>query len=186
MRQKVRVLLSAFIVLSIVALSALVFYHYQSRGKYRIDLPEQGNIEVRVQKIRYSGTKDGKVEWELEAESATRSKNRPETVFEDIVLVFYAKDGTPYRLKAERGSYNEKSGKITASGKVSVATDEGYSVDAPELTYDLGKRLITSDGRVAVLYQGIDLEGTGLFVDVDKGLFTLKDAVRARISDGVI
>ncbi|MBI5642439.1 MAG: LPS export ABC transporter periplasmic protein LptC [Deltaproteobacteria bacterium] len=179
MNRKIRIFLLAFIALSIIGLIVLVLVHYQTKNSYQVSFTEDSKLEVKIDKIHYSGTKNGRVEWELTADSAKRTRDEDLTLFDTVQATFYSKQGKTYTLKADEGRYKEIAGEIHAVGDVSVESEEGYTLKTEELKYSIGSREITSDKRVEITSEGMDVEGEGFFADVENGRYLLKDKVRA-------
>lgn len=184
MNRKIRVSLSAFIVFSTLALVVLVVIHYNTREFTQADFKEDEKVQVRIDKIRYSGTRDGRVEWELEADTASRSKEEDLTVFENVKLTFYSRDGSPYVLTAREGLLQEAAGVIEVSGDVLVRSlEQGYSLRTTRLNYSVGAKEITTAERVYMTSGGIDIEGSGMLVLVDTGEVRLHEKVKAVFRD---
>ena len=180
MNRKIRTALFTFIVLSIVTLAALVFIYYRADKVPKTSFEQDEQVRVKIEKIRYSGTKAGRVEWELEADSARRSKDEDLTLLEAVKVTFYARDSTSYVLTAQEGRFKEEAGEIEVSGDVVVrSSGDGYTIKTESLTYFVNDRKITTDERVKMTSRGIDLEGTGLVVLVDSQSFRLLRKVRA-------
>lgn len=181
MNRKIRTALSFFIALSIIALAVLVFIYYRAPKAPKASFEQDEQVRVQIEKIRYSGTKAGHVEWELEADSAKRSKDEDLTLLENVRVTFYARDSTSYVLTADEGRFMENSGEMMVSGNVVVrsSSGDGYTIKTSSLTYFVNARKITTDERVNMTSRGIDLEGTGLVVLVDKNSFRLLRNVRA-------
>jgi len=180
MNRKIRTALSLFIALSIIALAVLVFVYYRAPKAPKASFEQDEQVKVQIEKIRYSGTKAGRVEWELEADSAKRSKDEDLTLLENVRVTFFARDSTSYLLTADEGTFMENSGEIKVSGNVVVrSSGDGYTIKTSSLTYFVNGRKITTDERVSMTSRGIDLEGTGLVVLVDKNSFRLLRNVRA-------
>jgi len=180
MNRKIRIALSSFVILSIISLAVLVFIYYRAGKGPKPSFEQDERVQVKIEKIRYSGTKAGKVEWELEADSARRSKDEDLTTLENVKVTFYAKDGTSYVLTAREGRFREEAGEIIASGDVViVSSGDGYTIRTESLTYLVNDRKITTEERVKMTSAGIDLEGTGLVALVDRESFRLLKKVRA-------
>lgn len=187
MNRKIRVALSSFVALSIVSLAVLVFIYYRAGKEQKAGFEQDEQVDIKVEKIRYSGTKAGKVEWELEADSARRSKGEDLTILENIKVTFYAKDGTAYTLTSKEGMFREAAGEIVASGSVVIeSSGEGYTIRTSSLKFFLNDKLITTDKRVEMTSRGTDLAGTGLEAFVDQERFRLKKDVRAVFRDSAI
>lgn len=180
MNRKIRIALSSFIVLSIISLAVLVFIYYRTGKEPKASFEQDERVEVKIEKIRYSGTKAGRVEWELEADSARRSKDEDLTILENVKVTFYAKDGASYVLTSKEGAFREAAGEIIASGDVVVeSSGDGYTIRTNSLTYLVNDRKITTEERVEMTSRGVDLEGTGLVALVDEEKFRLLRRVRA-------
>lgn len=179
MNRKIRIFLSAFIALSIAGLAALVIVHYQTKDKYKIVFNEDKQVSVKIDKVHYSGTKEGRIEWVLDAESAVRSKNTDMVVLDTVKLVFYAKNGTPYTLKAKEGKFRESTGEVTATGGVTVESKEGYKLAVENAEYMMKTKKITSKDHVEITSDRIDVKGEGLLVDVDTGTLEILKNVKA-------
>ncbi len=183
MNRKIRISLSTFIITSIIGLAVLVFIHYKTENTFKVTFDEEKKLEVKIEKIHYSGTKGGRLEWELFADSAKRTKEQDLTVFETLKVIFYAKDGTPYTLNAKEGTFKEAAGEINAIGDVTLDTEKGYTLKADSLKYAVKSREITSDGPVEITSEAIDMEGTGLRAEVSSSRFFLLKHVKAVFRD---
>ncbi|MCC6503118.1 MAG: LPS export ABC transporter periplasmic protein LptC [Deltaproteobacteria bacterium] len=180
MNRKIRTALSTFIVLSIIALAALVFIYYRADKVPKASFEQDEQVKVQIEKIRYSGTKAGRVEWELEADSARRSKDDDLTTLEKVTVTFFARDSTSHVLTADEGRFKEEAGEIEVSGNVVVrSSGGGFTIKTSSLTYFVNGRKITTEERVKMTSRGIDLEGTGLVVLVDSQSFRLLRKVKA-------
>lgn len=180
MSRKLRVFLTAFIVLSIAGLAVLVFLHYKQREASKVTFKEEEEVKVKIDRIRYSGTKDGRLEWELEADSARRSREEDLTIFENVKVTFYAKDGTPYTLTAPEGRLSEGKGEITVSGgAVVVSPKEGLTLKSDSLVYSIKKKELTTSALVDLTSERLDLRGTGLLVSIDSEEIRLSKGVKA-------
>lgn len=187
MNRKIRVALSSFVVLSIVSLAVLVFIYYRAGKEPKAAFEQDERVEVTVEKIRYSGTKAGRVEWELEADAARRSKGEDLTTLDNVRVTFYAKDGTSYVLTSKEGRFREAAGEIVATGDVVIkSSGDGYTIRTGSLTFLLRNKLIKTEDKVRMTSRGTDLEGTGLLASVDQKSFRLLKGVRAVFRDSAI
>lgn len=186
MNRKIRISLSAFIALSLASLAILVFLHYQTKNTIKVTFTEDKKFGVKIDKVHYSGTKEGRVEWVLDAESAKRSKDDDLTVLNTVTAVFYMKNGSTLTVRADEGRYSESTGDINASGNVSVESKEGYSLKTETLRFSTKSRQITTDDPVKITSGGIDIDGTGLLVEIDSGKLVVLKKVKAVFKDTVI
>ena len=180
MNRKLRVSLSSFITLSIAGLAVLVFIHYRTKNTYKITLTEDKKFGVQIDKVHYSGTKGGRVEWVLDADSAKRSRDEDLMVFDAVKLTFYSKDGKEYLLTAREGNYRESTGEVTVNGNVVVdCAANGYRLAAETLSYSMKTKMVTSDVRVRITSKDMAVDGVGLAAEIDKDKFRLLKDVHA-------
>ncbi len=187
MRRKVSIFFAAFIIVSILGLSALVTVHYIKRKGFEVVFTEDNKLGVKISDIHYSRTRDGHVEWVLDADSAASFKSEDLMVFDSVRLAFYGDDVTLYTLKAREGQFSESTGEIDAMGDVLVESVDGsYRLTTDSLKYSSKSRRITTDDQVEIVTDGMVVEGTGLVVEIDKEkLFILND-VKALLKDEAI
>ncbi|HEY4707034.1 MAG: LPS export ABC transporter periplasmic protein LptC [Deltaproteobacteria bacterium GWA2_55_10] len=186
MNRKIRASLAAFIVLSILGLALLVFIHYKTQEPPQ-EFREDEKVQVKIDRIHYSGTKEGRVEWELDARSAERSREEDLTLFEDVKITFFADDGTPYVLTSRQGTFKEGAGEINVTGDVKIeSVKEGYTLKTDTLKYMIGTKEITTPDKVAMTSGKMDLEGVGLLVRIDSEEFRLLSKVKAVFRDSAV
>ncbi len=185
MDRRIRALLLAFIAVSIGGIIVLVLIHYKRTGNsVRITLTEENKASVKVDRVHYAGTKSGRMEWELDADSAVRSRDGSVTVLESVRLKFYPKTGGPSTLKAREGRFSESTGEVEAIGSVVVETDDGYRLATERLKYMMKTKELTTEEHVEITSKSIDLAGDGLFATIDDGKFKLSKNVKAVFKDG--
>lgn len=180
MNRKLRLSLSGFIALSIAGLAVLVFIHYRTKNIYKITLTEDRKFGVQIDRVHYSGTKDGRVEWVLDADSARRSRDEDLLALDGVKFTFYSRDGKKYLLTAREGNYRESTGEVVVNGNVVVdAASNGYRLTAETLNYSLKTKTVTSDVRVRITSKDMAVDGVGFSGEIDKEKFRLLKDVHA-------
>lgn len=179
MNRKVRISLGTFIVLSVAGLVLLVILHYQTRNSIQVNIVEDKKIEVKIDRIHYSGTNEGRLEWEMEATSAKRSKDDDLTYLKSVKLTYYPDKGLSYTMTADDATFREATGDISASGSVVVESKDGYRFTTQSLRYSLKSRELTTDDAVELRSGGMDLKGTGFHAELANGRFRLFKNVKA-------
>ena len=183
MNRKIRIALYAFIAISILGLAIAVFVHQQTQNTLRVSFTGDKKLEVRIDRIRYSGTREGRVEWEFEADYATREKNEDLTVFSNVTATFYPGSGAPYTLKAREGRYWEAIGLVHAVGGVRVESKGLFVLETEKLELKVDSRKISTALDVAITSAMMDVRGRGLEAEVDTGNFRILSNVRAVFND---
>lgn len=180
MNRKLRASLSSFIALSIAGLAVLVFIHYRTKNTIKVVLTEDKKFGVQIDKVHYSGTKGGRVEWELDAESARRSKDEDLLVLDKVSLTFYSRDGTKYLLTSREGDYRESTGEVTVNGDVVVVSlSKGYRLATETLKYSMNTKMVTSEVRVRITSKDMAVDGIGLVAEMESEKFRLLKDVHA-------
>lgn len=179
MNRKVRISLGTFIVLSVAGLVLMVILHYQTRNSIQVNIVEDKKIEVKIDRIHYSGTNDGKLEWEMEASSAKRSKDDDLTYLKTVKITHYPAKGAPYIMTADAATFREATGEISATGSVLVESKDGYRFSSQSVMYSLKTREMTTDDTVELRSDGLDLKGTGFHAEMASGRFRLFKNVKA-------
>lgn len=174
--RKIRLFFLFFIAVLIIGIAASVMMRGKTKSAYKVEFTEDKKIGVRIDNVHYSSTRDGRVEWTLDAASASRLKDEDTAMLEEVDMVFYAKDGTPYRLKAKKARYKESAGEVAAEGDVTVSSDSGAGLRADKMRYSMKPAQVTSQDNVELKVRGMTVTGVGLLADIDKGrLFLFKD-----------
>ncbi len=147
------------------------------------------------------GWKDGRKQWEIEAEEIWTTKNKSVTTFENV------KDGTVYKmgrpvvkdLTARRVIYNNWSKEIDALGKLpgdkvrvlyalidveNLSSEEApfkkprfLSLQADTISYNQNSKLAQAEGRVKIRESGITIEAEKMEIQGKAGTAKLTDNV---------
>ncbi|MBI5345277.1 MAG: LPS export ABC transporter periplasmic protein LptC [Deltaproteobacteria bacterium] len=174
----------AFVVLSVIAVAASVVMRGSGRNAYKVEFTEDKKIGVRIDNIHYSSNRNGRMEWTLNAASAVRMKDDDTAILDEVDMVFYAKDGMSYRLKAKKARLMESEGVVEAEGDVTVSSASGVGLKTEKIKYSVKTARVTTNERVELRARGMVVTGAGLLSEIDKGrLFLFKD-VKAVLNGG--
>lgn len=142
--------------------------------------------DIKIEKARYVETRDGRKEWELEADSAQYFKDDAVTVFENVKVVFYSTSGISYVLKGDRGRLKNDSKNMEISGHVEVASADGYKLVTDSLIYKDDVKQISTKDKVSFTGHGIDIQGTGLLADMVKETVFVLANVKTVVNDAAM
>ncbi len=182
MKRTAKLVLPAFISISLAGLVVLVVLYYRTRGAREVTFKEESDIGVKIEDLNYADTRRGRTIWRLRAGGATRYKSRHMLVLEGIDLLFYSDDRTPFTMKAREGRFDEAKKVVYAKGGVKVTSPEGYSLETRRLRYDTARGLITSADPVVIFRRDMRVSGVGFRVEVKRGSLYIMRDVRAVIS----
>ena len=175
-----------FIVSSIFLLAALAYINYSIKSQLPVTVesfertPEGA---VKLEKLHYSGQRDEKLAWELDAGSAVYSKDDDLMRLKGVEVKFYSTGGPNYILKSRSGAYNGDSGLIEVSGDVRVESKAGLKLSTERLKFLSASNEITTDEDVELAVSGMLVKGTGFEMEVESGSFKMLKDVRTYLTD---
>lgn len=103
---------------------------------------------------------------ELMADTAYFFDDNTRVELRKVEATFYTTSGArDAYLTSRRGTYNSRTGTMTARGDVVVITEEGRRLTTPELKYDQQMNEVASDSAFVLTEPGRRLEGIGFRSD---------------------
>jgi LPS export ABC transporter protein LptC len=181
---KIKLLLALSVILTGIGLTVtIVLKTYRSSGPVQILKQLPKNVDVSLQKIHYTDTKDGKKRWDLIAEKVEYDKIRDLTLFSDVRMEIYSKGKSNGKLTltAQRANYNNNTGDVEAEGNVTVVNEAGMRFETEHLRYESSSSRIDTQDFVKIIDGKLTVEGTGMILMLkDKTVRILRD-VTARI-----
>jgi LPS export ABC transporter protein LptC len=183
---KIRQLLALTIVVASVSLVvAIILKVTRLRGPAEV-LPRLAkNVDVSLQKIHYTETKQGVKQWDLVADKVEYDKGREITSLAGIRLVVAGNGQTgDITLTADRGEFFNQSKDVQLSGNVVARSASGMEFTTSQATYRADRSMIESSARVRFTDGKLTLEGVGMeLMTVTKNLRIQRD-VTADIRPG--
>jgi LPS export ABC transporter protein LptC len=175
---KIRRILAFFVLAAATYLMVVIvlkFHRVKESDTILANLPK--NIDLSLQKVHHTNTKDGTLQWDLVAQKVDYYNDtgivrftRPEMALNDG-----AKKGK-YTLKADTADYYKKTGDVKLKGNVTASTETGMKFSAGHIDYVAARSLITTDDRVRLEDGRLSVQGAGLEIRVDaKKLRVLHD-----------
>lgn len=175
-------ILGVLIIVSLVALGVVVSRHLiQPDPEQLIELLPK-DIDLALQNLHYTQNEDGQRRWTLDADKAEYLKESSTARLEEVRLVYYKTQSFgDVHLKAERGELAQDSRELDVWGNVVLTTERQETFFTDRLHYSDQQRRLSTESNIRVVSPRLELTGTGLQVDVDKGHLIVKDNVRALI-----
>lgn len=124
--------------------------------------------DLKLDRLRYTETREGVKEWELEAASAQYFKEDGSVVFEKVRAAFFGKNEQTYSLEGEKGRLNTQTKAIEAFGGVKLETTDGYRLETRSLRYQADRRELSTEDPVEMRGPQGKITGTGLIVHLDQ------------------
>lgn len=138
--------------------------------------------DLMLDRLRYTETKEGVKEWELEAASALYFKDKGTVVFEKVKATFFGKNQGIYVLVGEKGKFNPQTKAIEVFDGVKLDSSDGYHMRTQSLKYEAEKRELSTPDPIEMSGPQLRVEGTGLIVELDRQRLKVLRHVRTTLS----
>ena len=161
---KIRQLLALFVVVSIISLTATIAVKiYLGRGTAELLRKLPKNIDVSLQKIHYTETREGVKKWDLVAEKADYDKSREVTRLTDVRLVVAGNGSTgEITLTAPVADYHNTTKDVTLNGQVEARSVSGMEFTTSDVKYIAASSLLKTSNPVKFTDGKLTLEGVGM------------------------
>ncbi len=172
--------------LSIAAIAALAYINYSIKKSIPIsvaDIEFTSDGSVKLEKVHYSGMREGRLSWELNAAAASFRKDEGLVHLEGVKLKLYSTGGKVHTLTSRDGDYNGDTGLIDVAGDVRIETNDGFTLKTESLSYRSSKNLISSDELVEIATSEMRVSGIGMEMEVESGRFKMFEGVRTYLTD---
>lgn len=178
---QIKRLLTAVVVLSVGLVVWIFFQSRQEQGPLPPPLPPKANQSpLTLSRIHHTATKDGAVQWKLEAGSAEMAPDNGKMVLKAPVVDFFLKNGGRVTLKATEGILDTKKNDIAVQGNVKVVYDR-YTLETEALTYRHQIRRLETHAPVRITGQAFSLSAAGMTYDLDTNQTTFSENVKGII-----
>jgi LPS export ABC transporter protein LptC len=142
------------------------------------------NIDVALNKARFTEVRDGVTAWELVAERAEYDKTGDVAYLSDIHMV-YAKSGTngSITVTSSKGEYSASSRNIRLRGSVHAVSESGMTFDTESLDYLAERSLFRTADPVTFHHERLSLTAKGMELDARSETSRFPAAVDAVVKD---
>ncbi len=165
--RRFRSLLGILILGSLVGVGALAWYTVSPPGGKKVTLQTTAPAaDLKLDRLRYTETREGVKEWELEAASAQYFKEEGTVVFEKVKATFFGKNQEIYKLEGEKGKLNTQTKAIEAFDGVKMESSDGYRLETRTLCYLADKKELSTPDPVEINGPQGQITGIGLTVDL--------------------
>ncbi len=183
--RKIKIILISFISVTIfVTVAVFIGYRYISKKPEKVIPLILDGSSISIEKIHQTSTKNGVVEWNLEANSASYSQDKKEAFFEDLSVTFFTKDKLKVVLTADKGILKTESSDIEVRGNITVKNDD-YVLKTGKINYDNKKRVIFSGVPVEISGKSLNLVAGSMTIDLNTNKAELSGKVEGIIGDDI-
>jgi LPS export ABC transporter protein LptC len=178
-RRKAKAKLALTLMLGI-ALGAVCWYFFLFRQTPipTPPLPETASKAVMaLSRVRQTATKDGVVQWKLEAVSAEMEADTGRMVLKSPQVEFFMQDGGTVHLTAREGILYTRDNNMEVQGNVHLRSDR-YTLETEALTYDNERHLIVTTEAVQISGKTIQLHAAAMTYDLKVNQARFKGPVK--------
>jgi LPS export ABC transporter protein LptC len=141
------------------------------------------NIDIALQKARFSEMHDGSVVWELDAERVEYDKSGEMANLKVIRMNFHrSKAAGTVTVTADSGEYHAASNNVRLRGNVRVQTGEGASFDTTDLEYDAVRSQLSTTDPVIFRQQRLTLQAVGMVMGIDDQCARFSSLIEATVA----
>jgi lipopolysaccharide export system protein LptC len=175
--------ITLLVVLTLAAVAMVFIRQRAQSGDGTIDLPKMATKAVmQLAGVRQTATKDGAVQWELEAATAELEAKSGRMILKNPEVDFFLEDGGKVRITARKGVLNTKTNNIKVQGNVRIE-DSRYILTTEAMSYDHEARTMHSATPVRIDGNTMSLEAATMwyYLDTQQALFS--GNVKGRIDE---
>jgi|YelNatPaOPRAMG01_1025707.scaffolds.fasta_scaffold07126_7 LPS export ABC transporter protein LptC len=187
MRKKITLLVIITAIVSLTFLGARIWYMLkplaEEQGKPNLS---STTADLELKKVKYTETREGVKEWELEAFSVGYFQEEGIVVCEKVKATFFGQNEVAYTLTGVKGKFNIKTKIIEVFGGVRIDSTDGYHLRSPSIKYLAEKKELVTADLVEMEGPRWRVEGQGMIVDIDRQRVKILNQVSTVFADKVI
>jgi len=183
--RKIKIALISVIVVTIsLTISVFIGYRYISKKPEKILPVIADGSSITIEKIHQTSTRNGIVEWNLDAGSATYTDDKKEAFLKDLSVTFFTKDNQKIFLTADNGILKTESNNIEISGRVIIRNEE-FLLKTEKINYEHDKRIIFSEAPVEITGKSINLVAESMTIHLNTNKAELTGKVEGTFGDNI-
>ena len=144
----------------------------------------QNAAKMSLGKVHHTATRDGVIEWSLDASSARLLDKKNQLILDDISVIFYIQAGKEAYLTAAKGFLYTNSNDIEVTGDV-VVKNNNYVLKTEKLNYEHNRRILFSNVPVKISGDSEQLTADSIFFDLNTEKTRLEGNVRGVFSENI-
>jgi lipopolysaccharide export system protein LptC len=144
------------------------------------------NADAGIEGFSFVQTKDGKMQWKVQARRARIVENESKAVLEDLQVTLFGEEGTQMILEGDEGVVDTESHNFTLKkreGSIPIHLESGYTIYTNQLQWTDQNQEISTDAPVTIHGDGIKITGLGLRGALGTETFTITKDVRAVVTN---
>ena len=177
-----------FFLISLILLTfgviLITFLQYR-RVLERTDTPVfigQNKANISIGKAHQTATRNGRMEWSLDAASADYIDKNSQAIFKDLSVTFYLKDETRVYITANQGILKTDSNNMEIYGNV-VVRNKDYQLRCENLHYNHDQRIIISKVPVNITGNSFELVADSMSLNLNTNTALFEGKVKGTFSE---
>ena len=176
-------ILFALFIVTTIGLLAVAFFNYRRI----LDKPEQfitaiqPGVDMAIDDIHQTSTRDGKKEWQLDAATAHYLEAEKKIRLDRLTMTFFVDNQPPIHLSADSGTLETETRNVMVTGHVVLKNEESRLL-ANELRYRHEKQFIFAQSPVEIIGNGYQLNADSMTLELDKKRAVFKGNVKGTFS----
>jgi LPS export ABC transporter protein LptC len=179
----IRHLLGLAILILSGALIAIVVSNQRERIPEETIVTLPNDVDLSLQEIHYTETREGLRRWTLVADSAAHTVGDGATHIENIRMTFFNLEGHgDVLLTAREGALYSEVGEVEVLGDVLVVSPAGYSFHTDRARFYDADAEIRTEEPVRIVSETMELTGKGMRLSLRDHTFVLLADIKGRWS----
>lgn len=137
---------------------------------------------MKLAGVHQTATKNGAVQWELDAATAELEAKSGRMVLDAPKVKFFLEDGTVVQVTAKTGILNTRSNDMQVRGNVKIRNDR-YTLVTEALSYNHGDRKMETEVPVIITGGEMDLRADAMTYDLDKNTARFRGHVVGNVNE---
>lgn len=133
--------------------------------------------------VHQTATKEGKVQWELDADSARLETENGRMILTGPKVDFLMEDGSKVHLTALKGVLDTRTNDMAARGQVHVR-NEHYELETEHLKYEHQARVLNSKSPVRITGPAFDLRADRMTYNLEESRAYFDGRVEGNLNAG--
>lgn len=171
------------VVLLVFTALAVLFTQFRRQQGPPVPIPDVATKALMtLVGIHQTATKEGQVQWELDAESAQLEAGGDRMILTAPQVDFVMKDGTRVRLTAKQGVLDMRNNDMAVSGEVRLRNDQ-YLLETEALAYQHDRRVLQSDALVHIIGPAFDLRADRMTYNLEENRAQFEGRVEGNFNE---
>ncbi|MBF0102815.1 MAG: LPS export ABC transporter periplasmic protein LptC [Desulfobacterales bacterium] len=166
----------------------LMFINHRFFTKNQSDDNEKNNYlgkaTLSLDHVSHSSTKEGRLNWTLNANTAAYYHEDAKAIFEMVSVTFFNKKGKPISISANQGILNTTSQDIQLTGNITCSYED-YVLKTEKINYVENNHSIQSNNSVFMTSQWGKIQAKAMLINLQAGDIHLKGNVEALLTQQV-